>query len=85
MPTREQPLQSAHLSWRSCCVGLAMGADICINYPLWVAAKRLGVGLSAFPGSLPEATASFSVVEIKRLLGDCTTTAPSSNVFDPLS
>ena len=29
-----------------------MAADITFNYPLWVAAKRLGVGLPAFPPSL---------------------------------
>ena len=33
-------------------VGVAMGADIAINYPLWIAAKRLSVGLSAFPSTI---------------------------------
>ena len=30
-------------------VGAAMGADVVINYPLWIVAKRVGAGLSAFP------------------------------------
>ena len=33
-------------------VGFAMGCDIALNYPLWVAAKRLSVGTSAFPSTL---------------------------------
>ena len=37
---------------RSGAVAVAMGCDIGLNYPLWVAAKRLGVGLPAFPGTL---------------------------------
>lgn len=36
---------------RSAVVATAMGCDIILNYPLWVAAKRLGVGLPAFPGT----------------------------------
>ena len=39
---------------RIAATGAAMGADIALNYPLWVAAKRLGVGLSAFPPSIRE-------------------------------
>ena len=34
---------------RACSVGAAMGADIVINYPLWIVAKRVGAGLSALP------------------------------------
>ena len=30
-------------------VGAAMGADIVINYPLWIVAKRVGAGLPALP------------------------------------
>ena len=33
-------------------VGFAMGCDIALNYPLWVAAKRLSVGTTAFPSTL---------------------------------
>ena len=29
-----------------------MGCDIALNYPLWVAAKRLSVGMSAFPSTV---------------------------------
>ena len=34
---------------RAASVGAAMAADILINYPLWIVAKRLGAGLSALP------------------------------------
>ena len=34
---------------RAASVGAAMGADIVINYPLWIVAKRVGAGLSALP------------------------------------
>ena len=34
---------------RACSVGAAMGADIVINYPLWIVAKRVGAGLTALP------------------------------------
>ena len=34
---------------RAASVGAAMGADILINYPLWIVAKRVGAGLSALP------------------------------------
>ena len=37
---------------QSTAVGFAMGCDIAMNYPLWVAAKRLSVGMSAFPPTL---------------------------------
>ena len=33
-------------------VGFAMSCDIALNYPLWVAAKRLSVGLDAFPSTI---------------------------------
>ena len=33
-------------------VGFAMGCDTALNYPLWVAAKRLSVGMSAFPSTV---------------------------------
>lgn len=31
---------------RAACVGASMGADIAINYPMWIVAKRVGAGLS---------------------------------------
>jgi len=34
---------------RAATVGAAMAADILINYPLWIVAKRVGAGLSALP------------------------------------
>ena len=34
---------------RAASVGAAMGADIVINYPLWIVAKRVGAGLPALP------------------------------------
>ncbi len=37
---------------RSASVAVAMGCDIGLNYPLWIAAKRLGVGLPAFPSTV---------------------------------
>ena len=39
---------------RTIATGVAMGVDISLNYPLWIAAKRLGVGLTAFPSSVRE-------------------------------
>ena len=36
---------------QSTTVGFAMGCDIAMNYPLWVAAKRLSVGMTAFPST----------------------------------
>ena len=37
---------------RSFIVGLAMCCDIACNYPLWIAAKRIGANLSPFPSEL---------------------------------
>lgn len=34
---------------RSVAVGAAMCCDIACNYPLWIAAKRMGANLSPFP------------------------------------
>ena len=34
---------------RAASVGAAMACDIIINYPLWIVAKRVGAGLTAFP------------------------------------
>ena len=34
---------------RAASVGAAMACDIVINYPLWIVAKRVGAGLTAFP------------------------------------
>jgi hypothetical protein len=34
---------------RAASVGAAMAADILVNYPLWIVAKRVGAGLSALP------------------------------------
>ena len=34
---------------RAASVGAAMSADVLINYPLWIVAKRVGAGLSALP------------------------------------
>mmetsp|Transcript_145602 Transcript_145602/g.363149 ORF Transcript_145602/g.363149 Transcript_145602/m.363149 type:complete len:268 (-) Transcript_145602:75-878(-) len=39
---------------RSAVVGIGMAVDIAINYPLWIAAKRIGAGLPAFPGTVAE-------------------------------
>lgn len=33
-------------------VAVAMLADIVINYPLWIVGKRIGAGLTPYPGSL---------------------------------
>ena len=38
---------------RAASVGAAMGADILINYPLWIVAKRVGAGLSALHAPTP--------------------------------
>eukprot|EP00933_Yihiella_yeosuensis_P060761 TRINITY_DN63547_c0_g1_i1.p1 TRINITY_DN63547_c0_g1~~TRINITY_DN63547_c0_g1_i1.p1 ORF type:complete len:301 (+),score=48.18 TRINITY_DN63547_c0_g1_i1:62-904(+) len=43
--------QKEHI-WRSMSIGMSMGADIAVNYPMWIAAKRLGAGLRAFPPTL---------------------------------
>jgi len=40
--------------WRSFSVAVGMAFDIALNYPAWVAAKRLGVGLPAFPNTIRE-------------------------------
>jgi hypothetical protein len=37
---------------RSVAVGLAMCSDITCNYPLWIAAKRIGANLTPFPSDL---------------------------------
>lgn len=37
---------------RTFVVGLAMCSDILCNYPLWIAAKRIGANLSPFPTEL---------------------------------
>ena len=37
---------------RSLAVGLAMCSDIAFNYPLWIAAKRIGANLSPFPSDI---------------------------------
>ena len=34
---------------RARAAGAAMACDIVVNYPLWIVAKRVGAGLSAFP------------------------------------
>lgn len=39
---------------RSFIVGAGMACDIMINYPLWIMAKRLGVGLPALPPTIAE-------------------------------
>merc|ERR1719331_3010371 len=39
---------------RSAAVGAGCAADIAINYPLWIVAKRMGVGIAAVPPTLPE-------------------------------
>lgn len=39
---------------RSASVGAGMAADIALNYPLWIVAKRMGVGIAAWPGSIRE-------------------------------
>ena len=37
--------------WRSASVGIGCAADILTNYPLWIAAKRMGVGIPAMPAN----------------------------------
>lgn len=37
---------------RAAAVGVAMAADIALNYPLWIAAKRVGMGIAAYPPTL---------------------------------
>lgn len=32
---------------RSCCVGGATAADIAVNYPLWIVARRIGAGIAS--------------------------------------
>jgi hypothetical protein len=39
---------------RSLTVGLAMCSDIACNYPLWIAAKRIGANLSPFPSDIKQ-------------------------------
>lgn len=38
--------------YRAGAVGAAMWGDITINYPLWIAAKRIGAGIRPFPGTV---------------------------------
>jgi len=40
--------------WRSASVGIGCAADIVTNYPLWIAAKRMGVGIPAMPTTIPQ-------------------------------
>jgi len=39
---------------RSTSVGIGCAADILTNYPLWIAAKRMGVGIPAMPATIPQ-------------------------------
>merc|ERR1719453_2654833 len=51
----KDPATSAFEKYRrSAAVGAGCGADILLNYPMWIVAKRMGVGLPAMPATIPE-------------------------------
>ena len=85
---------------RAASVGAAMAADILINYPLWIVAKRLGAGLSALPplhrlyaggGALWVSIAPTTIIEdgvstlLKPRCGDLTASAASGAIAAPPS
>lgn len=45
----QQRAMDASAATRGAIVGAAMGADVIVNYPLWIVAKRVGAGLKALP------------------------------------
>lgn len=53
MASTEQPSLREQV-YRSSTVGIGMATDIALNYPLWIIAKRMGVGMPAVPSTLPE-------------------------------
>jgi GAF domain-containing protein len=47
---QQQQEKEPHPLRRAGAVGVAMMGDIFCNYPLWIAAKRMGAAMKAFPG-----------------------------------